>query len=96
MIFFEWDDNKNNINIQKHGVSFLEAVSSFSDDNSLIKPDPEHSDIEERFLQLGLSNKGRVLVVVFCYRNDEDHIRIISARKATKNEEITYFTRRVL
>ena len=42
MIFFEWDDNKNNINIQKHDVSFLEAVSSFSDDNSLIKPDPEH------------------------------------------------------
>ena len=92
MIYFEWDDNKNIINIQKHGISFAEAVSAFNDENSLQKDDPDHSDEEERFIHMGLSSKGRVLVIVFCYRDDEDHIRIISARNANKEEQITYFT----
>lgn len=92
MILFEWDENKNKINIQKHGVSFKEAASAFNDDNSLEKADPDHSDEEERFIYMGLSNQGNILVIVFCYKGDEDHIRIISARKANKLEQITYFT----
>lgn len=89
-ISFEWDENKNNINKAKHGVSFEEAKSVFDDDRALVMPDPDHSDEEERFVILGLSEALNLLVVCHCYRAGDRIIRIISARKATKTE-INYY-----
>ena len=83
---FEWDERKNAANKAKHGVSFEEAVSVFDDSRALVIPDPDHSDDEERFIILGLSTQLNMLVVCHCYRNQEQTIRIISARKATKTE----------
>ncbi|QLB18349.1 BrnT family toxin [Mannheimia granulomatis] len=85
---FEWDSEKALRNQQKHGVSFLEAVSVFYDDNALLIADPDHSMGEERFLLLGRSDKENLLVVVHCERNT--NIRIISARLATKRESGQY------
>ena len=85
-INFEWDENKNISNKNKHGVSFEEAVSVFNDSQAVVIPDPDHSDDEERFVILGLSIRLNMLVVCHCYRNNEQTIRIISARKATKKE----------
>ncbi|MCQ2546554.1 MAG: BrnT family toxin [Clostridia bacterium] len=85
-INFEWDESKNASNKTKHGVSFEEAVSVFDDSRAMVIPDPDHSDEEERFVILGLSIKLNMLVVCHCYRNNEQTIRIISARKATKKE----------
>ncbi|MBR2512002.1 MAG: BrnT family toxin [Firmicutes bacterium] len=83
---FEWDEQKNASNKVKHGISFEEACSVFQDSRALIIPDPDHSEDEERFIILGLSTKLNMLVVCHCYRNEEQVIRIISARKATKTE----------
>ena len=88
---FEWDDAKNKVNLQKHGVSFKEAQTVFFDDNAVEFDDPDHSFDEERFLILGFSQTLKILVVCHCYRDDESTIRIISARKATKKEQKTYF-----
>ena len=82
MIKFEWDENKNSKNKIKHGVSFEESVSVFYDDNALLIYDPDHSDYEDRFIIMGISNKSKLLVVCHCYRENEEVIRIISARKA--------------
>lgn len=90
IIKFEWDENKNRINQQKHGVSFEEAKSVFYDGEALVIDDPEHSQEEERFIILGLSNKANLLVVCHCYRTSDTIIRIISARKATKTESKFY------
>lgn len=90
MLSFEWDDNKNQINKQKHGVSFEEAKTVFFDEEALLKDDPDHSETEDRFILLGVSVETNVLVVVHCYRAEDTVIRIISARKATKNEEKQY------
>ena len=90
MIRFEWDENKNLINIKKHGISFEEAKSVFYDPNALVRDDPDHSDVEERFIILGFSSEANMLVVSHCYRDSEEVIRLISARKATKNEEKQY------
>lgn len=90
MIKFEWDENKNRTNQNKHGISFAEAQTVFYDDEALIINDPEHSEEEERFIILGLSNKANLLVVCHCYRASETVIRIISARKATKTESHYY------
>lgn len=89
-IRFEWDENKNLINQRKHGISFEEAQSVFYDEAALVIDDPEHSDEEERFIILGLSNKLNLLVVCHCYRESDSVIRIISARKATKTETNFY------
>lgn len=83
---FEWDENKNEINKKKHKISFEEAKTVFYDEEALLIDDPEHSQEEERFIILGLSKKANMLVVCHCYRASETVIRIISARKATKNE----------
>jgi uncharacterized protein len=83
---FEWDDAKNRSNRRKHGVSFEEARSAFLDENARTVPDPDHSDDEERFVLLGLSISLRVLVVCHCYRQADEVIRIISARKADRDE----------
>ena len=85
-IRFEWDERKNRSNQRKHGVTFEEARSAFMDDNARVLPDPEHSDDEERFVLLGLSISLRVLVVCHCYRQHDDIIRIVSARKADRDE----------
>ena len=88
--YFEWDEDKNEDNIQKHGISFEEAMTVFDDDNALYKPDLDHSENEERFIILGFSMKPRLLVVCHCYRESETVIRIISARKANKSESEQY------
>ena len=89
-IQFEWDNHKNEINIRKHKISFEEAKTVFYDKNARIIADPEHSQDEDRFIILGLSSSIRLLVVCHCYRKNDEVIRIISARKATKNE-IKYY-----
>ncbi len=85
---FEWDLDKEAKNISKHDVDFDEAGSVFNDPMFITFLDEEHSIDEERYLTIGLSNKGRLLLVAHAERNDR--IRIISARKATKNEEKFY------
>ena len=90
MITFDWDENKNQANIKKHNVSFEEAATVFYDDNALLISDPDHSDKEDRFILLGISQKTRMLVVCHCYRENDQIIRIFSARKATKQEEQEY------
>ena len=90
MIKFEWDDSKNKTNIKKHGISFEEASSVFYDEDALIISDESHSQKEERFIMIGFSYKFNILVACHCYRQNESIIRIISARKATKNERKEY------
>lgn len=77
---------QNKQNIIKHGVSFEEASSVFEDENALIISDEEHSQDEERFVLIGFSYKTNLLVVCHCYRDNDSVIRIISARKADKEE----------
>lgn len=89
-MIFEWDENKNKVNINKHGISFAEASSVFYDDNAILFDDPDHSKDEERFLLIGMSIITRVLIVSHCYRSMGEVIRIISARKATKPETDYY------
>jgi len=90
MINFVWDNQKEKSNLTKHGISFDEAKTVFYDDNARLIFDPDHSNHEERFILLGLSIKLNILVVVHCYKEKEKNIRIISARKATKNEIGSY------
>ena len=89
-IQFEWDENKNQINQRKHGISFQEAKTVFYDEEALVIDDPEHSEQEDRFIILGLSSTANLLVVCHCYRASDTVIRIISARKATKTESKYY------
>ncbi|MBR2543328.1 BrnT family toxin [Candidatus Saccharibacteria bacterium] len=93
MIQFEWDNFKNRLNIAKHKVSFEEASTVFYDTNAILFDDPSHSMSEERFLILGLSRKARICIVSHCYRKNDEVIRIISARRATKSE-IDYYNGR--
>jgi uncharacterized protein len=87
---FEWDEGKAAINAKKHGVSFEEARSVFFDERARLIDDPDHSQEEERFVLLGLSNTLRLLLVCHCYRSEGNVIRIISARKATARESKSY------
>ncbi len=87
---FEWDERKNQENKRKHGVSFEEARSVFFDQKAVEFYDDEHDQREERFLLLGVSARLRILMVCHCLRQGGDVIRIISARKATKNERREY------
>ena len=89
-IHFSWDDAKNRSNIRKHGVSFEEARTVFFDDAARIIDDPDHPQREERFLLLGMSGRFRLLLVCHCYRESQEQIRIISARKATAAEAQHY------
>jgi hypothetical protein len=88
-IRFEWDPRKAKSNAQKHGVSFEEARSVFFDEQALLFEDPQPLHEEERFVLLGVSASLRLLVVVHALR-DGDVIRIISARKATRQETRQY------
>ena len=90
---FSWDARKNASNRKKHGISFEEAQTVFEDENALLIDDPDHSIDEDRSILLGLSARPRILVVCHCYREQDDVIRIISARKATRSEQIQYLER---
>jgi hypothetical protein len=85
---FEWDESKASMNEQKHGVSFEEAVTVFEDQFSLTIVDEAHSEAENRFVDIGESSSGRLLVVVYTERGES--IRIISSRLATSAERRTY------
>ena len=90
MLRFEWDERKNRTNKKKHGVSFEEAEGVFSDERALLLSDPDHSGLEDRFVLLGLSANLRTLVVCHCYRKQDEVVRIISARKASRSERNRY------
>lgn len=85
---FEWDRRKAEINLRKHGVSFDEARTVFADPLTITLPDPDHSVDEERYLDIGISDNRRVLVVGYTERGQ--HIRLIHARKATPSERKRY------
>lgn len=85
---FEWDEDKARDNIEKHKVSFAEAITIFGDPLSRTRDDPSHSSAEDRYVTIGQSRLMRVLVVAHTYRDDT--IRIISARLATRQERKAY------
>jgi uncharacterized protein len=89
---FEWHEVKAESNLNKHGVSFKEAQSAFYDPYQENIPDKSHSFGEPRYLCVGLSERGRVLAIVYTERDET--IRIISAREATKREEVEYYAAR--
>lgn len=86
----EWDVRKATANLRKHGVSFEEAETVFHDEFAVQFYDDEHANWEDRFLLLGLSTRLNLLLVCHCHREQDDVIRIISARKATKTESKHY------
>ena len=86
---FEWDERKNASNKRKHGVSFEEAETVFYDDRAVLTDDPDEEE-EDRFILLGLSAGLRTLVVCHCFREGDSVIRIISARKAHREERRDY------
>ncbi|MCL2755141.1 MAG: BrnT family toxin [Oscillospiraceae bacterium] len=89
---FIWNENKNQFNIRKHGVSFQEARDVFFDENAIYDVDIEHSFDEERFIIIGMSESSKLLFVCYCERGeDSELIRIISARKADKTETDLYW-----
>lgn len=85
---FEWDEEKAKANLKKHRVSFEEATTVFLDPFSMTNPDPDHSLDEQRYIDIGSSDNGRVLIVVYTERGS--NIRIVSCRKATPSERILY------
>jgi len=89
-LVFVWDESKNRVNRRKHGISFEEAKTVFYDENAWEYFDPDHSEEENRFILLGMSARLRVLVVCHCFRERELVIRIISARRANRQEQEAY------
>ena len=85
---FEWDPRKAELNLKEHGVSFDEATTVFRDTLSITIADPDHSDSEDRFVDIGMSHRGQLLVVSYTER--KDRIRIISARPPTRAERRSY------
>lgn len=85
---FDWDLEKAALNVRKHGVSFEEAMSVFRDPFSLTVSDTAHSDLEDRLILMGLSDRHRLLVIVYVER--ENHLRLISARVANPDERRKY------
>ena len=85
---FEWDIDKATSNLEKHGVSFAEAMTVFGDPLEVAIPDPDHSEEEFRFVSIGRSERGRVLVVAYTER--EARIRLINAREAAPKERRNY------
>lgn len=88
-IEFEWDERKNQENFRKHGITFQEAQTVFSDEHALLIDDLGHSKDEDRFVLLGLSADLQTLVVCHCYRRGTV-VRVISARRATRREREQY------
>jgi uncharacterized DUF497 family protein len=91
-LHFEWDPEKALSNFRKHDLSFEEAATAFGDLASISIVDPDHSETEQRWILLGMSTQGKLLVVVHTERRD--NIRIISARRATRRERRTYESKR--
>ena len=89
---FEWDEKKADENLRKHGVSFDEAKTVFNDPFSVTIYDPDHSSDEQRYVDIGLSLKGRLIVVSYSERGER--IRLISSRKATRKEQRDYEERK--
>ena len=90
---FEWDPRKASINLYKHDISFEEAATVFRDSKALSIFDPDHTENEDRWITMGISEKGRVLIVIHTFREESEDavtIRIISSRKATKQETKAY------
>ena len=87
---FAWDEAKAEENRRKHGISFEEASTVFADENGRLTHAPEHSQEEDRFILLGFSATLRLLIVCHAYRENDEVIRIISARRATANERKQY------
>jgi len=85
---FKWDEKKAKENFNKHKVSFEEAKTVFNDPFSITKPDPLHSKGEHRYIDIGLSSRERILMVVYVERGSV--IRIISSRRATRSERRIY------
>jgi len=90
-IQFAWDRRKSRSNLAKHGVSFEEAQTVFVDESARLIDDPDHSGEEERFVLLGYSFQAGCLIVSHCYRESDSVIRLISARRATAQEEEVYW-----
>ena len=90
---FIWDENKNQLNIEKHGITFLQAATAFNDPYGRIDYDEDHSELEERFVLIGNNIEGKLLMVCHCIR-EGGVIRIISARKANKVEMRKYHDQR--
>ena len=88
MIEFEWDRNKAKLNLRKHGVAFKVAASVFRDPLSITIDDPDHSEDEDRYIIIGLSDAGRLLIV--SHTNRESRTRIINARELTRPEREAY------
>jgi len=91
---FEWDTKKDKSNSKKHGVTFEEAKTVFFDEYAIQFFDPDHSEGEDRFILLGTSFKSKTIIVCHCFRENETLVRIISARKADKDEEQAYWSER--
>jgi uncharacterized protein len=89
LLLFEWDVEKARENLLKHSITFDDARTVFLDTHEITLRDHDHSEAEDRFITLGLSQNLRLLVVCYTIR-DSDTIRIISARKATKQEQVDY------
>lgn len=87
---FELDENKNEVNKKKHGLSFETAQEVFYDEAAVLFDDPDHSIGEERFLIIGMLKSSKICIVSHCYRDSDSVIRLISAREATKNERKIY------
>ena len=93
-LIFEQDSKKDEANVEKHSVSFEEAKSVFYDEFAVQFYDPDHSEDEDRFILLGTSYRLNTLVVCHCFRKEETVVRIISARKADRNEKEVYWSMR--
>lgn len=89
-MLFEWDEEKNTKNKKKHGISFEEAQTVFEDEYAILFDDPDHSEEEDRFLIIGMTDRKGICIVSHCYHGEDEKIRIISARKATKTEQNVY------
>ena len=90
---FEWDPIKARDNLNNHGVAFDEAATVFKDPKAISIFDPDHSEAEDRWVTMGISEKGRLLIVSHTFRKaneDAITIRVISSRKATKRETASY------
>ena len=85
---FEWDENKSELNLKKHGIDFEEAKTIFNDPYAITIEDPDHSVAEERYLDIGISLTGKMLVVWYTERNE--NIRIIGCRRAILYERKRY------
>lgn len=90
MIHFEWDERKNKANFRKHRIWFEESKTVFHDPYARLIHDPDHSEEEDRFVLLGMSEKLRLLIVCHVYEEQDEIIRIFSARKATRDETKKY------